>query len=109
LQYGWAAMALVQTTPDHVVRLPQSPRLPAALRRLVWLIAKTCAYFGSAASHGRNRLARWSKRRRAGARLTMAERGRQRRALAQLSDRELRDIGLTRYDVEFLLRKSSWP
>jgi uncharacterized protein YjiS (DUF1127 family) len=37
---------------------------------------------------------------------TMVERGRQRRALARLSDRELRDIGINRYEVEFLLRRS---
>jgi len=40
--------------------------------------------------------------------LTMAERARQRRALAQLSDRELRDIGITRYEIEFVLRQSRW-
>jgi uncharacterized protein YjiS (DUF1127 family) len=44
----------------------------------------------------------------ANTRLTVAERARQRRALAQLSDRELRDIGITRYDIEFVLRRSSW-
>ena len=33
------------------------------------------------------------------------ERARQRRALAQLSDRELRDIGITRYEVDFVLRQ----
>jgi uncharacterized protein YjiS (DUF1127 family) len=38
----------------------------------------------------------------------MTERARQRRALAQLSDRELRDIGITRYEVEFVLRQSRW-
>jgi uncharacterized protein YjiS (DUF1127 family) len=37
---------------------------------------------------------------------TMVERGRQRRALARLSDRELSDIGINRYEVEFLLRRS---
>jgi uncharacterized protein YjiS (DUF1127 family) len=36
----------------------------------------------------------------------MVERGRQRRALARLSDRELSDIGINRYEVEFLLRRS---
>lgn len=47
-------------------------------------------------------------RRRAHTRLTMAEKARQRRALARLSDRELRDIGITRYDIEFVLRRSCW-
>jgi uncharacterized protein YjiS (DUF1127 family) len=36
----------------------------------------------------------------------MRELQRQRRALARLSGRDLRDIGITRYDVEFLLRQS---
>jgi uncharacterized protein YjiS (DUF1127 family) len=36
----------------------------------------------------------------------VTERARQRRILARLSDRELRDIGISRYEVEFLLRQS---
>ena len=52
--------------------------------------------------------AQWSTQRGDRTRLSMAERARQRRVLAQLSDRELRDIGLTRYDIEFVLRQSSW-
>ena len=28
--------------------------------------------------------------------------------LARMSEYELRDIGLTRYDIEFVLRQSSW-
>jgi uncharacterized protein YjiS (DUF1127 family) len=39
---------------------------------------------------------------------TRTELARQRRALAQLSDRELRDIGITRYEIEFVLRQSPW-
>ena len=39
--------------------------------------------------------------------LTMAERARQRRELERLSDRELRDIGITRYEIEFVLRQST--
>ena len=35
-------------------------------------------------------------------------RGRQRRELAQLSDRELQDIGVTRMEVEYELSKSYW-
>jgi uncharacterized protein YjiS (DUF1127 family) len=34
-----------------------------------------------------------------------AERARQRRALVRLTDRELRDIGITRYEVDFVLRR----
>jgi uncharacterized protein YjiS (DUF1127 family) len=39
----------------------------------------------------------------------MAERARQRRELAQLSDREPRDIGITRYEIEFVLRHPRRP
>jgi len=53
-------------------------------------------------------LHQWSMRRHVRAWRIMRERARQRRALAQLSDRELRDIGITRYEVEFLLRRSAW-
>jgi len=49
---------------------------------------------------------RWWAARRGRDWRTMVERGRQRRALARLSDRELRDIGINRYEVEFLLRQS---
>jgi uncharacterized protein YjiS (DUF1127 family) len=52
------------------------------------------------------RLAAWSAQRRTRNGLTMAERARQRRELAQLSDRELHDIGITRYDIEFVLRRA---
>jgi uncharacterized protein YjiS (DUF1127 family) len=38
---------------------------------------------------------------------TMAERARQRRELERLTDRELRDIGITRYEIEFVLRQSA--
>jgi uncharacterized protein YjiS (DUF1127 family) len=48
---------------------------------------------------------RWWAARRVRDWRTMAERGRQRRALARLSDRELSDIGINRYEVEFLLRQ----
>ncbi len=39
---------------------------------------------------------------------TMVERARQRRALASMSARDLKDIGITRYDVEIELRKPFW-
>jgi uncharacterized protein YjiS (DUF1127 family) len=54
-------------------------------------------------------LQRWLMIRAARRWRIMTERARQRRALARLSDRELRDIGITRYDVEFLLRQSRHP
>ena len=59
----------------------------------------------------RLQLVRWrerSTRRHIRAWRAMVERARQRRALAQLSDRELRDIGITRYEIEFVLRQSAW-
>jgi uncharacterized protein YjiS (DUF1127 family) len=49
---------------------------------------------------------RWSMRRALRRWRIATERARQRRALAQLSDRELRDIGLTRYEIDFVLRQS---
>lgn len=53
-------------------------------------------------------LRQWSMRRQVRAWRTRTELARQRRALAQLSDRELRDIGITRYEIEFVLRQSPW-
>lgn len=53
-------------------------------------------------------LRQWSMRRQVRAWRTRTELARQRRALAQLSDRELRDIGITRYEIEFVLRQSRW-
>jgi uncharacterized protein YjiS (DUF1127 family) len=53
-------------------------------------------------------LRQWSMRRHVRAWRTMTEHARQRRALARLSDRELRDMGITRYEVEFVLRQSPW-
>ena len=37
-----------------------------------------------------------------------AERARQRRALRELSDHMLKDLGITRYDAEFEARKPFW-
>ena len=53
-------------------------------------------------------LAERSRRRRVRAQSTVAERLRQRRLLARLSDRDLKDIGVSRYDVEVELRKPFW-
>lgn len=38
----------------------------------------------------------------------MATRARERRELAKLSERDLKDLGLTPYDVEFKLRTPLW-
>jgi uncharacterized protein YjiS (DUF1127 family) len=103
-------MALVQTDHDNIVLLSNSLRSPT--RRLTGRTIQQIAYAWrlllSSVRQRLGSLAQRSTQRRARTRLTMAERARQRRALARLSDRELRDIGLTRYDVEFVLRQSSW-
>jgi uncharacterized protein YjiS (DUF1127 family) len=101
-------MALVQTDRDNVVRFADSHHPAVSIRplarqvvnlfeKVVWLFRQHFA-----------RLAYWSAQRRARNGLSRAERERQRRALAQLSDRELHDIGITRYDIEFVLRHSRW-
>jgi len=95
-------MALIQTDRDNVIRFggpvqSHAPIRPVAqvLEHAIWLVQGFLA-----------RLAQWSTQRRARNGLTMAERARQRRELAQLSDRELSDIGITRYDIEFVLRRA---
>jgi len=101
-------MALVQTDRDNLVRLAYSPRPPAPFRLIARRIMKACELVVSFVRRRIGSVAQWSTQRRVRTRLTMAERARQRRVLERLSDRELRDIGLTRYDIEFVLRQSSW-
>ena len=99
-------MALLQTDHDNAAWLTDSPLLPARLA------ARRCAhireYLFAPIRHSLETLRQWSIRRRVRVWRTMTERARQRRALAQLSDRELRDIGITRYEIEFVLRQSPW-
>jgi uncharacterized protein YjiS (DUF1127 family) len=99
-------MALLQTDHDNAAWLTPSPLLPARLagRRF----AHIREYFFAPIRHSLETLRQWSIRRQVRAWRTMTERARQRRALAQLSDRELRDIGITRYEVEFVMRQSPW-
>jgi uncharacterized protein YjiS (DUF1127 family) len=95
-------MALLQTDRDNLVG-------PAAwLHAPALLIAHLGDYLLAALRPGLEAVRQWSIQRHVRAWRTMTERTRQRRALAQLSDRELRDIGITRYEIEFLLRKSRW-
>jgi uncharacterized protein DUF1127 len=101
-------MTLVQTDSSNVVRLIQAPRSPNAIRRLAWRTAQVCQRAALSVRRRFESAAQWSTQRRTRTRLTMAERARQQRALARLSDRELRDIGITRYDVDFVLRRSCW-
>jgi uncharacterized protein YjiS (DUF1127 family) len=54
------------------------------------------------------RFADRSRKRRQRAQISLSEKLRQRRMLARLSERDLKDIGLSRYDVEMELRKPFW-
>jgi uncharacterized protein YjiS (DUF1127 family) len=95
-------MALIQTDRDNVIRLTGSLHSPVSIRPVAQLFEHVLLLLRRPLA----RLAAWSAQRRAGNGLTMAERARQRRELAQLSDRELHDIGITRYDIEFILRRA---
>ena len=97
-------MALIQTDRDNVVRFTGSLPSPVPIRPLARQIAQLSEQVLSFGRRRLNRLAEWSAQRRVRDGLTMAERARQRRELAQLSDRELHDIGITRYDIEFIFR-----
>jgi uncharacterized protein YjiS (DUF1127 family) len=99
-------MALLQTDHENAAWLTGRPRLPMRLpaRRFVHF----ADYLLAPIRRSLDVLRQWSMRRDIRAWRTMRERARQRRALAQLSDRELRDIGITRYEVEFILRRSAW-
>jgi uncharacterized protein YjiS (DUF1127 family) len=101
-------MALIQTDRDNVVRLAGSLRSPAPIRPLARQIVHLSEHALAFVRRRLAYLAQWSTQRRARNGLTMAERSRQRRELAQLTDRELRDIGISRYDIEFVLRRPSW-
>jgi len=92
-------MALLQTDRDTVDWLTGSlraPALPVAQR------------FLHLAEYLRTPIRRWLALQQIRAWRTRVENARQRRALAQMSDRELRDIGINRYEIEFVLRQSRW-
>jgi uncharacterized protein YjiS (DUF1127 family) len=100
-------MALVQNHRDvfkidNVVRLnhPSSDAAPPG--QTGTLTGRLWQRILQPLSRQRTRLAR-----REPSGLTMMERARQRRELERLSDRELRDIGITRYEIEFVLRQST--
>jgi uncharacterized protein YjiS (DUF1127 family) len=98
-QQNGVVMALIQTDRDNFVRFTVSFHSPVPIRAL----GRQIAHLSELVLAFVRPLAQWwSQRARNG--LTMAERARQRRELAQLSDRELRDIGITRYEIEFVLR-----
>jgi uncharacterized protein YjiS (DUF1127 family) len=103
-------MALVQAhhdffKADNIVRLKHPLRDPAPIGQTRARIARAYRRLLRSMWRQRTRVAQWSAQRNARSRLTMAERARQRRELERLSDRELRDIGITRYEIEFVLRQ----
>jgi uncharacterized protein YjiS (DUF1127 family) len=98
---GGASMTLLQSDRNNVIRLADFSPPPAPLRR----IADACNVLLSPVLR---RLADRSRKRRERTQITLAERLRQRRMLARLSERDLKDIGLSRYDVEMELRKPFW-
>jgi uncharacterized protein YjiS (DUF1127 family) len=84
-------MSLVDCT--DTIRAPAQRSVAVQALALVWFVG--------------SRLAWWLGR-GCEAALTSAERARQRRQLAGLSDAMLRDIGLTRSDVDAETRKPFW-
>jgi uncharacterized protein YjiS (DUF1127 family) len=99
-------MALLQTDHEHAAWLAGPPLLP--MRLAARRFARWAEYLLALVRPSLDALRQWSMRRHIRAWRTMRERARQRRALARLSDRELRDIGITRYEVEFILRRPAW-
>ena len=99
-------MALLQTDHDNTAWLTGSPLSPARLDEQRF--AHIREYVFAPIRRSLETLRQWSMRRQVRAWRTRTELARQRRALAQLSDRELRDIGITRYEIEFVLRQSPW-
>jgi uncharacterized protein YjiS (DUF1127 family) len=98
-------MTLIQTHHGNVIRLGHSLPSPDLFQRFGELIAQAG---GSVLAFARRRmesLVRWRAQRRHRSGLSMFERARQRRELERLSDRELRDIGISRYEIDFLLRR----
>jgi uncharacterized protein YjiS (DUF1127 family) len=97
-------MTFLQADRESVQRLVQAAGPPRAHNpdHLSSAGAHLRALIGRLAAIGQ----RWWAARQIHDWRMMVERGRQRRALARLSDRELSDIGINRYEVEFLLRQS---
>lgn len=96
-------MALLQTgceNTDYVMGSPRSPARSAA-RSFTDLAGHLVAPLRTVVDGVRQ----WSMRRALRRWRIATERARQRRALARLSDRELRDIGITRYEIDFVLRQ----
>ena len=75
------------------IRAPAQPSLAAHAIALVWFVGGRLAWWVGQGCE---------------AALTCAERARQRHQLGRLSDAMLRDIGLTRSDVDAETRKPFW-
>jgi uncharacterized protein YjiS (DUF1127 family) len=99
-------MALLQTDHESAAYLMGSTRSPARLaaQSFAHLADYLFALMRTVLDGSRH----WSTRRALRKWRKATEQARQRRVLARLSDRELKDIGITRYDVEFVLRQSRW-
>jgi uncharacterized protein YjiS (DUF1127 family) len=105
-------MAFVQTRHDgfkggNVVCLNHARRGDAPMEQIGALIEHAWRRVFRSLSRQWTAVAGWLAQRRAQGGLTLVERARQRRELERLTDRELRDIGITRYEIEFVLRQSS--
>jgi len=94
-------VSVLHSHDNDIVWLAGASRRSGLLHRLAELAR-------SAFARVESWLAERSRRRRVRAQSTIAERLRQRRVLATLSDRDLKDIGVSRYDVEVELRKPFW-
>jgi uncharacterized protein YjiS (DUF1127 family) len=99
-------MALLQTGRENADYLIGSPRLPA--RFAAQSLTDVTEYLFGPLRYALDGLRQWSMRRALRRWRIASERARQRRALAQLSDRDLRDIGITRYEIDFVLRQGLW-
>jgi uncharacterized protein YjiS (DUF1127 family) len=77
----------------HTIRPPGDRSPTAYLLALLWFAARQVGWWGT---RGVDQTLAW------------AERSRQRRQLGELDDYMLRDIGLTRADVDGEIRKSFW-
>jgi uncharacterized protein YjiS (DUF1127 family) len=98
-------MALL-TVNEHAALWTSRPRLPA--RFAAQRFADLAEYLFAPIRGALDALRQWSTQRALRKWRMTIERGRQRQALAQLSDRELRDIGITRYEIDFVLRQARW-
>lgn len=97
-------MALLQTGRENTDYLTGSPRSPA--RIAAQSFAHLAEYLFAPIRNALDGLRQWSMRRALRRWRIATERARQRRTLARLSDRELRDIGISRYEVDFVLRQT---